>query len=99
MEGVEDEPLTRWMMRDHGGTVEVLPEAPSWFAEAACYGSDIDYVEPGGKDAVRAALALCEGCPVRAACAEAGASEPYGIWGGMTERERARARQDDRKAA
>lgn len=34
------------------------------------------------------AKALCARCPVRLACRDAGLDEPYGIWGGLTERER-----------
>lgn len=91
---VEPDGRIHWLMRDYGGTVEVLPQAPPWFRDAACYGSDLDYVEPGGKDQVAACLAACERCPVREPCYEAGAHEPFGIWGGMTERQRARARRD-----
>lgn len=84
-----------WLMRDYGGDLEVLPEAPSWFAEAACYGSDIDFVEPGGKRAVQAALALCGRCPVRDECYRLAIDEGHvhGIFGGTTERQRQTARQ------
>lgn len=37
-----------------------------------------------------AAKTVCGQCPVRLACREAGADEPYGIWGGLTESERNR---------
>ncbi|GAA4221443.1 hypothetical protein FHR32_005088 [Streptosporangium album] len=39
------------------------------------------------------ARAMCSGCPVLGACAEYGiARERYGVWGGLTERARERAR-------
>jgi len=60
--------FTEWMMRDVFGEVSAMPSAPSWFAEAACDGSGLDDVEPGSKDAIRAALANCGRCPVREAC-------------------------------
>jgi WhiB family redox-sensing transcriptional regulator len=34
------------------------------------------------------AKAVCAGCPVRLPCAEAGAYEPFGVWGGLGEAER-----------
>lgn len=38
------------------------------------------------------AKAICAGCPVRATCRAYAltAREPYGIWGGLTARERTR---------
>ena len=39
---------------------------------------------------IEQAKAVCEGCPVLAACREHALTvrEPYGVWGGMTEDER-----------
>ncbi|OKI45086.1 WhiB family transcriptional regulator [Micromonospora sp. CB01531] len=39
-----------------------------------------------------AAKAICGGCPMRKACAELGATEEHGIWGGTDPIERAMAR-------
>jgi WhiB family redox-sensing transcriptional regulator len=36
---------------------------------------------------------LCESCPVREPCAEAGLGEHFGIWGGRSEYERRRLRR------
>ena len=92
-----DEPDGRilWLMRDVFGDLEVLPEAPSWFAEAACLGTHLDFVEPGGKPAVRACLDLCEACPVREPCYRLAITEGHvhGIFGGTTEKQRQTARQ------
>ena len=91
---MSDDGLTVWLMVDFGGTVEPLPEAPSWFRDAACFGSGIDYVEPGSKDAVRAALDLCGRCRVREPCYALAVAEGhvYGIFGGTTEKQRSRLR-------
>ena len=93
---MDDKPLTVWLMRDYGGDLgSPIPDAPSWFAQAACLGSEVDFVEPGGKLAVKAALALCEACPVREPCYELAITEGHhhGIFGGTTERQRQTARQ------
>lgn len=37
-------------------------------------------------------LSVCEACPVRAQCAEAGRNEEFGIWGGTLPEERQRQR-------
>ena len=41
---------------------------------------------------IEQAKAVCEGCPVLAACREQALTvrEPYGVWGGMSEDERSR---------
>ena len=87
--------LTRWLMLDFGGDLEVLPEAPRWFRQAACLGSPLDFVEPGSSQAVQACLTLCERCPVRVECYDLAVAEGhmFGIFGGTTEKARAQARQ------
>jgi len=45
------------------------------------------------------AVAVCQTCPVRADCLEAGMAERHGIWGGTTERERVRLRAARRGSA
>jgi WhiB family redox-sensing transcriptional regulator len=69
--------------------VELLTP-PHWMAQAACKDHpDVDfYLAPG--DDTGPAVAVCQACPVRAECAEAGLEEHFGIWGGTTARERAR---------
>jgi len=65
--------------------------SPDW-RDAACAGHpdpDLWFPERNGKRA-RAAIAICGGCPVRAACLATSriARAEYGIWGGLTESER-----------
>lgn len=59
-----------------------------WPLRAKCRGMN-DALFPEGKDQKRA-KAICMGCPVRAQClAEALDNRiEWGVWGGMTERER-----------
>jgi len=47
---------------------------------------------PSRRRRERAAKAICRSCPVRAQCAAHALAvhEPYGVWGGMSENERAR---------
>jgi WhiB family redox-sensing transcriptional regulator len=61
------------------------PLAP-WRNQAACRDEDPElfFPMPGQHHAVAAARAICHRCPVKAACAEAGKDERYGIWGGTT---------------
>ncbi len=60
----------------------------SWIDEAVCAGQTDLFFAPAGERAGRraireaAALAVCAVCPVRAQCADAGADEVDGIWGG-----------------
>lgn len=54
-----------------------------------------------GKSAVNAerAKAICCRCPVRQTCLEANLHEPFGIFGGLTPRERRRLARSERKAS
>lgn len=62
-----------------------MDESPArpWWLLAACYGSSVDFF---ATDRVGAAIAkaVCAECPVIEYCREAGMSELWGIWGGMT---------------
>ena len=59
---------------------------PAWHADAACRGqTDVMFpvAERGkGRDTASAML-LCARCGVRAECADYGANEPDGVWGGQ----------------
>ena len=63
-----------------------------WKEFALCKGkTDLFYVNPG--DDQRPAKAICAECPVRRPCLEyALVHEPFGIWGGLSGRERQRLR-------
>lgn len=59
---------------------------PAWHARAACHGMTEVMFPVGdvgkGRDTASAML-LCARCPVRSECADYGANEPDGVWGGQ----------------
>jgi WhiB family redox-sensing transcriptional regulator len=63
-----------------------------WAASASCRAADPELFFPGGEGDPDEALKICSGCPVKDACLEWALETRirYGIWGGMTERERRR---------
>src|SRR5947209_3901807 len=67
----------------------VDPWSGEWITKASCSGQDPDALFVSGK-AQHDAKAVCKTCPVLAQClAEALDSRTeFGVWGGMTERER-----------
>jgi WhiB family redox-sensing transcriptional regulator len=82
--------------------VEKLPQAVSeewdWQLRAACRGADSElFFHPSGeRDPARtrrelAAKAVCARCPVIDRCLDHALAlrEPYGVWGGRSEEERA----------
>ncbi len=60
-----------------------------WPAQAACRGTDPDRLFVQGA-AQNRAKAICFGCPVRTECLADSLDNQieFGVWGGMTERER-----------
>src|ERR1017187_674364 len=60
-----------------------------WTARAACKGTDPDELFVQGA-AQNRAKAICRGCPVRTECRADALDNriEFGVWGGMTERER-----------
>jgi hypothetical protein len=75
-------------------TIESLLECaePAWHRDAACREHPRWNWFPE-KGIPRQLVAVCERCLVRDECAEAGAGEEFGIWGGLSAPERARRRQ------
>lgn len=70
-------------MTDHPHTRET-----AWIEEAACREVDPElFYIPGAE---RAAQAICRGCDVSDSCLSYALArdEPYGVWGGMTDRQR-----------
>lgn len=63
---------------------------PDWHTEAACRGLNPDLFYGETSDHATDAKAVCATCPVRQECLDYALSngEYYGIWGGMSERER-----------
>ncbi|MDE0136339.1 MAG: WhiB family transcriptional regulator [Acidimicrobiaceae bacterium] len=75
--------------------VAVELPAGNWWDEANCLGVDPDLFFPERGASTREAKAVCRGCVVSDECLEYALrnSEKFGIWGGMSERERRRVRR------
>lgn len=69
--------------------VPITDERP-WVVFAACRDADPDVFFPSNKTEERAALALCAMCPVIRECQDYSieARETFGVWGGLTEKQR-----------
>lgn len=71
-------------------------ERPEWHQRAACRGTGtaIFYPERGSNTTASSAIVhgLCDGCSVRSECQTAGIEDDYGMWGGLTPRERQQQR-------
>ena len=67
----------------------------SWQDQANCLGVDPDLFFPERGASTREAKEVCRGCVVRLECLEYALAngEKFGIWGGMSERERRRIRR------
>jgi WhiB family transcriptional regulator, redox-sensing transcriptional regulator len=73
------------------------PEGPfdeEWRLDALCAETDPDAFLPEKGGSTREAKRVCAGCPVRMECLETALAndERFGIWGGLSERERRRLR-------
>lgn len=73
----------------------------SWQDYANCRGADADLFFPERGASTRKAKAICGECQVKAQCLDFAidVGEKFGIWGGMSERERRRVRRDRQIAA
>lgn len=78
----------------------------AWQARGACRDAEPDLFFPlsatsASAGQIEAAKALCARCPVRRECLDFALAtrQPYGIWGGTTEQERARLRRGGDRAA
>ncbi len=70
-------------------------ELNSWQNLANCLGVDPDLFFPERGASTKEAKAVCQGCTVREDCLEYALAngEKFGIWGGLSERERRRIRR------
>lgn len=86
----------------HNTRRELLPGRPDWMADALCAETWPDAFYPDKGESAREAKDVCNGteraapCPVRDQCLAMAIAnnELYGVWGGLSERER----QDMRRA-
>ena len=75
--------------------ITIEPDEQSWQDYANCLGVDPDLFFPERGASTREAKEVCRGCVVREDCLEFALvnGEKFGIWGGMSERERRRLRR------
>jgi WhiB family redox-sensing transcriptional regulator len=68
-----------------------------WQERALCAQTDPEAFFPEKGGSTREAKRICSGCEVRAECLDyaLGHDERFGIWGGLSERERRRLRRGD----
>jgi WhiB family transcriptional regulator, redox-sensing transcriptional regulator len=66
-----------------------------WYDYAACGGGDLDRFFSTDPADQQVATRICLQCPVRQACLQYAMdrAEPYGVWGGLNERERRNLRR------
>ena len=76
------------------------PSADSWQLYANCLGVDPDLFFPERGASTKEAKQVCQGCVVREDCLEYALAngEKFGIWGGLSERERRRLRRQRAQA-
>lgn len=72
-----------------------------WRQHGKCRGVDPEVFYPVNEDDAAQAKAICDSCPVRQPCLEWALTdrERYGVWGGLTERERRRLLRHRRQTA
>jgi WhiB family redox-sensing transcriptional regulator len=70
-------------------------EEQDWQERALCAQTDPEAFFPEKGGSTREAKRICQGCEVRAECLEYALAhdERFGIWGGLSERERRRLRR------
>lgn len=67
----------------------------SWQDDSSCRGADADLFFPERGASTRKAKSICAACGVRVECLEYALkhAEKFGIWGGLSERERRKIRK------
>lgn len=87
--------LTDFTMSEFADSEADLPEELSWQDSALCAQTDPEAFFPEKGGSTREAKRICVGCDVRAECLEYALAndERFGIWGGLSERERRRLKR------
>ena len=77
------------------GTTQELPAELAWQERALCAQTDPEAFFPEKGGSTREAKRVCLACEVRAECLEYALAndERFGIWGGLSERERRRVKK------
>ncbi|GAB3296870.1 WhiB family transcriptional regulator [Epidermidibacterium keratini] len=76
-------------------------DVPEWQENALCAQTDPEAFFPEKGGSTREAKKICVGCEVKAECLEYALAndERFGIWGGLSERERRRIKNERRNAS
>ena len=75
----------------------------TWTSKANCRQLPTDWwypakpITPEAAANLDKARALCDTCEVKAECLEAGMTEEYGIWGGLSPKQRKRLRKEQQQ--
>lgn len=71
------------------------PSEEDWYERAVCAQTDPDAFFPEKGGSTREAKRICLGCPVKKQCLQWALDndERFGIWGGLSERERRRLKR------
>ncbi|MDI6023775.1 WhiB family transcriptional regulator [Leucobacter sp. UT-8R-CII-1-4] len=71
-------------------------EALAWQGDALCAQTDPEAFFPEKGGSTREAKRICDGCEVRSECLDYALAndERFGIWGGLSERERRKLRRE-----
>ncbi len=91
-------PLTQ-VDEANGSTIQdPIFDRPGWQTLGACRGVATSVFFAGQGESTAAAKAVCQSCVVRAECAEyaLATGQRFGVWGGLSERERRRIRSQRR---
>ncbi len=83
--------LPRWSAADR----ELVPGSPEWQERALCAQTDPEAFFPEKGGSTREAKKVCFSCDVRDRCLQYALEhdERFGIWGGLSERERRRLKR------
>lgn len=75
-------------------------DVPEWYPEGLCSQTDPEAFFPEKGGSTREAKKICHGCPVRSKCLDYAieTGERFGIWGGVSERERRKLERARREA-
>ena len=92
---VEAVPVSQDWAAIPGVTTEPVEGELAWQADALCAQTDPEAFFPEKGGSTRDAKRVCEACTVKDACLEYAMAndERFGIWGGLSERERRRLRR------
>lgn len=76
-------------------------EFPTWMARGTCHQTDPELFFPEKGGSTREAKKICTACPVQAECLDYALDndERFGIWGGLSERERRKVKRAMQDAA